>query len=69
MSLAIRKLLLPAMQITIRATTPPTPINDAHPGGGYFFSGWQHLKYLKPPLSIEKQIELLQQRGMDISHP
>jgi len=34
--------------------------------GGYFFSGWQALKYLKPSLSIEKQIARLQQRGMDI---
>jgi len=34
--------------------------------GGYFFSGWRPLKYLKPFLSIEKQIDLLQQRGMDI---
>jgi len=47
-------------------TTPPTPINDAHPGG-LLFSGWQALKYLKPSLSIEKQIARLQQRGMDIS--
>jgi len=43
---------------------PPHAYQRCAPRGGYFFSGWQHLKYLKPPLSIEKQIELLQQRGM-----
>jgi len=65
MNLATQGCFSQPCRLLLALTTPPTPINDAHPGG-LLFHGWQHLKYLKPPLSIEKQIELLRQRGMDI---
>ncbi len=43
-------------------TTPPTPLNDAH-HGGLLFLVW-NLKYSKPPLSHEEQLNQLGQRGL-----
>ncbi len=43
-------------------TTPATPLNDAHPGGFLFLGSL--VKFVKPPLSVDEQVVLLQRRGM-----
>jgi len=46
-------------------TTPTTPLYDAHHGG--FFMA-KKIKFSKPPLVIDEQIDLLQQRGLVIDN-
>jgi abortive infection bacteriophage resistance protein len=46
----------------VEVTTPPTPINDAHPGGLLFLR--RNVQFDKPHLEIPAQLELLKQRGL-----
>ncbi|WP_208854861.1 Abi family protein [Chromobacterium haemolyticum] len=47
---------------TICVTTPATPLHDAHQAGFSFLAA--EMTFLKPSLSVDAQIDLLQKRGM-----
>ena len=44
---------------------PTTPLNDAYHGGTSFL--YTSMKYIKRPLDLPQQLDILKQRGLTIS--